>query len=240
MSITIVEPPAADVRRAGAGMRMLEQPVLGIRACPNPKCRGVVFLIVGSNSVLSFPAELIDFTAEDIPPAIVNSLEEAIKCHSTGCYKASALMVRRVLEELCRDRQASGNNLKERIAALTKIMVIPIELLEAADHLRLLGNDAAHIEATTYNDVGRAEVEAGITLDKRASKIRIPIKGPRQTADGFEEVEAMLRISITAAAFEAIGAPCRSDRPDSSAIPTLRALGRSGQAGGPSECPLAG
>ena len=75
-------------------------------------------------------------------------------------------MVRRVLEELCKDQKAKGGNLKDRIAALARIMIIPTELLEAADHLRLLGNDAAHIEATTYAVVGKAEVEAGITLTK--------------------------------------------------------------------------
>ena len=61
------------------------------------------------------------------------------------------------LEELCEERGAAGNNLKERITALSKIIVLPQDLLNAADHLRLLGNDAAHIEAKTYQAIGEPE-----------------------------------------------------------------------------------
>ncbi len=58
----------------------------------------------------------------------------------------------------------------ERIQALKNIVIIPIELLEALDHVRLLGNDAAHIEAETYNKVGKEEVEISIELTKELLK----------------------------------------------------------------------
>jgi hypothetical protein len=35
------------------------------------------------------------------------------------------------------------------------VIVVPVDLLEAADHLRLLGNDAAHVKATTYDNIGQ-------------------------------------------------------------------------------------
>jgi hypothetical protein len=38
------------------------------------------------------------------------------------------------------------------------------------DALRLLGNDAAHIEARTYNDVGQDEVEVAIDVTKEILK----------------------------------------------------------------------
>jgi hypothetical protein len=79
-------------------------------------------------------------------------------------------MVRRVLEELCADRNAQGKNLKERLQALKGIVVIPQELLEAADELRILGNDAAHIEAKEYDNVGHEEAEAAIELAKELLK----------------------------------------------------------------------
>ena len=46
---------------------------------------------------------------------------------------------------------------------LTRV-TLPVELFDAMDHLRLLGNDAAHIEAQTYDTVGKDEVEAGVEL----------------------------------------------------------------------------
>ena len=113
----------------------------------------------------------------NIPDPIAASLEEAIKCHSIQCYKAAALMVRRVLEELCEDRAATGGDLKARIAALSQTVVIPHELLKAADHLRLLGNDAAHIEAKTYQTIGEQEVRIAIELTKELLKGAYQYKG---------------------------------------------------------------
>jgi len=38
--------------------------------------------------------------------------------------------------------------------------------VEGLSHLRLLGNDAAHIEAATYIQVGREEVELAVDVTK--------------------------------------------------------------------------
>ena len=118
----------------------------------------------------SYPAETIDFDATNIPVPVQNVLEEAIKCHAQHCFVASAIMVRKTLEELCRDRQATGGNLKERIRALGSKVVLPEELLAGLDDLRLLGNDAAHIESTEYEKVGQEEVEVGIEFTKEVLK----------------------------------------------------------------------
>lgn len=118
----------------------------------------------------SYPPEVIDFDATNLPQDILSSIEEAIKCHSAGCFRASALMVRRTLEELCDDKNAAGNNLKARIAALSSVAVIPAELLNAADELRILGNDAAHIEAKDYDKIGKEESELAIELAKELLK----------------------------------------------------------------------
>jgi hypothetical protein len=85
-------------------------------------------------------------------------------------FTASAIMVRKTLEELCHERGATGPNLKERIKALGTRVVIPKELLEGLDHLRLLGNDAAHIESQNFNRVGKEEVEVGIMFAKEVLK----------------------------------------------------------------------
>jgi hypothetical protein len=64
-------------------------------------------------------------------------------------------MIRRTLEEICQDRGATGNSLKARIEKLGERVVLPRELLEGADELRLLGNDAAHMQAQVYDSVGK-------------------------------------------------------------------------------------
>ena len=79
-------------------------------------------------------------------------------------------MIRRTLEELCEDKGANGANLKERIAALRANVVLPSELFAAMDELRLLGNDAAHIEAKVYDSIGKEEVDLGLLLTKEILK----------------------------------------------------------------------
>ncbi|HEV2162972.1 MAG TPA: DUF4145 domain-containing protein [Stellaceae bacterium] len=65
---------------------------------------------------------------------------------------------------------AKGKDLKERLTALHSVIVVPKELLDAADELRILGNDAAHLEAKVYDDIGKVEVEAAIDLCKEILK----------------------------------------------------------------------
>jgi len=97
-------------------------------------------------------------------------MKEAIQCHAVGAYRAAALMVRRTLEEICEDRGAAGDNLKKRIEALGSKITLPKELIESLDQLRLLGNDAAHIEAKVYEQIGQEEIEVAVALAKEILK----------------------------------------------------------------------
>lgn len=142
----------------------------GMRMCPNKQCAALVFYVLTGDDLLTYPPEVIDFDSSNLPNNILSSLEEAIKAHAAGCYRASALMVRRVLEELCEDKQAEGKNLLQRLDSLRSTVIIPSELLQAADELRLLGNDAAHIKAKDYDSIGAEECELAIELTKELLK----------------------------------------------------------------------
>lgn len=143
----------------------------GQRRCPNPECKAHLFVAVQNNEILvSYPAERIDFDATNVPTAVVEALEEALTCHANQCFIAAAIMVRKTLEELCRERGATGPNLKARIKQLGTTVVLPQELLDGLDDLRLLGNDAAHIESREYDTIGKEEVEVGIELAKEVLK----------------------------------------------------------------------
>jgi hypothetical protein len=146
---------------------------LAHRRCPNVTCRTHVFVAWSNENgevLVSYPAQKIDFDTTDIPPAVIAAFDEAITCHASRCFVAAAIMVRKTLEELCRDRNATGNTLKERIAALGNKVVLPKQLLDGLDALRLLGNDAAHFESQTYNQVGQQEVEVAIDFTKEVLK----------------------------------------------------------------------
>lgn len=160
--------------------------IVGLRACPNWECHGLVLCVISNGGrTIVLPDEILDFDPRDIPPSISASLEEAVKCHAAKCYKAAALMVRRVLEEVCEERGATGQDLKRRIQSLSTIIIIPQELLNAADQLRLLGNDAAHIEARLYQSIGENEVRLAIELTKEI------LKGVYQYRGLLDELRAL-------------------------------------------------
>ena len=145
--------------------------VCGQRRCPNPQCHGHLFVVFRNNEVVvAYTPIRLDFDPENIPANVLATFEEAITCHSAGCFVASAIMVRRTLEEVCAERQANGKNLKERLSDLRSKIVIPQELIEAMNELRLLGNDAAHIEATEYENVNDEEVTVAIQFTKEILK----------------------------------------------------------------------
>lgn len=155
------------------GVRVL---VAGQRLCPNKHCATHVFIIYEPSGnqtgtlVCSYPVGRIDFDASGVPPKVKNAFDEALNCAANECYVAAGMLIRKTLEAVCDDRAATGSNLKDRIADLRNKVTLPNELFEAMDHLRLLGNDAAHIRAQSYDAVGKEEVAAGVELAKEIVK----------------------------------------------------------------------
>lgn len=140
---------------------------LGQRRCPNKTCNTHVFFALQRDRLLSvYPPERPDFDKVGIPPEVASSLNESIACYTNGCYRAAVMLVRRSLEELCHERGVTGLNLKARLDILGTTVPLPTVLLSAIHDLRLLGNDAAHIESKDYISVGKEEAELAITLTK--------------------------------------------------------------------------
>jgi hypothetical protein len=152
---------------AGSSQAML----IGYRRCPDRACLGQLFYIkLPGGSFLFYPSSKINFNKEHVPENVLNCFEEAVICHSNNCFTASAIMIRKTLEEICGDRGAKGKNLDERLNSLRGKIVIPEELIEAMHELRLLGNDAAHIESKTFQGIGKEEIEISIEFTKEILK----------------------------------------------------------------------
>lgn len=150
-----------------------------IRLCPNQSCKGIVFTLgeMNGEKLIVLPPELIDFDADHLPHRLLETLKEAIACQSVGAYRAAAMMVRRLLEEICDDSDAYGNNLYARLEALKEKITLPNELFDAMGELKALGNDAAHVEAKNYSQIGQGEAADSIELAKEILKARYQLKG---------------------------------------------------------------
>lgn len=81
------------------------------------------------------------------------------------------MLVRRCFEELCHERGIVGKNLKARIDNLGNEVRLPTNMLDGLHELRLLGNDAAHIESREYGSVGKEEVELAILITKAVLQV---------------------------------------------------------------------
>lgn len=144
----------------------------GQRLCPNVACNGQIFVILNGQSkiVRTYPGLKIPFNATNIPQRIKLTFDEALVCHSNGCNVASAIMIRKTLEEICEDKKTKGDNLFKRIESLKSIITLPKELMDGMHELRLLGNDAAHIETKTFDEIGNDELEISIEFTKEILK----------------------------------------------------------------------
>jgi hypothetical protein len=139
-----------------------------LRRCPNPDCHAAIFVVCRHDGevVVSYPPEIIDFDDSGLPESVRLALDEAIRCQAAGCYRAAALLVRRTLEEVCADQGAIGPNLYTRIESLSAQVSLPNGFLEGLHDLRLLGNDAAHVELVDFDQVGQEEAEIAIEMAK--------------------------------------------------------------------------
>ena len=148
--------------------------VVGHRQCPNPNCATHVFVVyepgMPTRLLCTYPAGRIDFDTNGVPERVWRTFDEALTCAASECYVAAGMLIRKTLEAVCEDRAARGATLADRIADLKTKVTLPTELFEAMTHLRLLGNDAAHIEAKTYDNIGREEIAAAAELSKEIIK----------------------------------------------------------------------
>jgi hypothetical protein len=137
-----------------------------------------VFVVFDQGALIrAYPPLKIDFDSSNIPKPVVETLSEALDCQSHNCHISAAIMVRRTLEEVCADHGAEGNDLKARIRDLKNLVILPPDLFAAMDELRLLGNDAAHIEAKTYEKIGPEELATAIQFTKEILKGLYQYKG---------------------------------------------------------------
>lgn len=79
-----------------------------------------------------------------VPMELRRSFQEALQCHESGHYLATALMCRRTLEGVCSHHLGNVKNLSQALKELHSKQIIDDRLCEWATALRDDGNLAAH------------------------------------------------------------------------------------------------
>lgn len=146
----------------------------GIRYCPSCKSFILFDTSLGSNGKfyvdMILPNHIQKTNIKNLPPKIEGLLNEALGCYSNNYYTAAGMLIRKTLEAICDEKQAKGDNLHQRINSLKKQVTIAESLYEAAMQLKLLGNDAAHIDLKDFDNIGKEELVLAFTLLERILK----------------------------------------------------------------------
>lgn len=166
-------------KHTGTSLMMGGETILCLQYCPSGTCNGIVIFILNKhhNILKTYPGLGRPINTEDVPETITAAFREAVACFANNCYVAAAIMIRKTLEEICRENEAVGSNLYKRLDHLATTIMIPQALKDGMHDLRLLGNDAAHIETDTYKAIGREELEISIDFTQEIIKALYQYKG---------------------------------------------------------------
>jgi hypothetical protein len=118
-----------------------------LERCQNDACQRLV-LVQATNrgeiqQVFPFAAYELDSTAT-IPADIRDDFREAGLCLGAGCYKASLVMSRRVLQRCLKEQGCTQNKLVEAVDHALKNNILRKAFHPLAEEIRQYGNLGAH------------------------------------------------------------------------------------------------
>jgi hypothetical protein len=115
--------------------------------CQNPQCRLLVLVVLtegsGVQTIYPLGAYELDSTAK-ITNEIRDDFREAGTCLAAGCYRASLVMSRRVLQRCLKEQGCADHNLVDAIDTAIKTGVLRKTFHPIATEIRQYGNLGAH------------------------------------------------------------------------------------------------
>ncbi|PKP20477.1 MAG: hypothetical protein CVU05_09040 [Bacteroidetes bacterium HGW-Bacteroidetes-21] len=86
----------------------------------------------------------------DIPVEISNLYREALRVENVS-HTAFAILTRKTIELLCKDKGATGKDLYSKLKFLVDRGILPQTIYEMADSIRIIGNIGAHDSSIRLN-----------------------------------------------------------------------------------------
>jgi len=136
-----------------------------IALCQCQACSGIVAIeaeyITAKRFLVRHVWPLADAPGlDDAPDDVAHALREARMCRAAGAVVAGALVARRAVELIVRERGETEGGLRSRISRLT----ISDDLKRIADGVRLVGDEAAHPGSDEWNRVTADDLDMVIDL----------------------------------------------------------------------------
>lgn len=137
------------------------------------------FSIIDNNDGNEFSLYPMEQSIHSSIPASVSKVYiQALKIRKISPV-AFLMLIRKSLEIICKDQNAEGKNLHQKIEFLYKQNKIPILILEVANKTKFIGNCSAHEsdfecteeDAETINDLFQAIIEYIYVIPYKLSKL---------------------------------------------------------------------
>ena len=127
----------------------------------------------------------------DVPGGVASALDEARRCAQFGCFTACAVMCRRTIEMMCREKNVNTGNLASNLKKLAEDSVIDARLHQWATALRSDGNLAAHDPQAMFSandardllDFTRAIIDYVYVLDAKFREFEMRRQTKRTASD---------------------------------------------------------
>lgn len=125
--------------------------------------------------------------SHELPNSLEGLYHEVIDAINAQFFNLSTLGLRMLIEEICKDQQAKGENLKDKINELAKNGRLTRDQADILHKLRLMGNDVAHEsrqvsqhEISMARKIVETMMENIYMLPKLGNEITVSRKGTAQ------------------------------------------------------------
>lgn len=129
--------------------------------CQNTTCQGLVLVELNDGvigRVYPFVAHDLDRAAE-LPMEVRDDFWEAAMCLGAGCYKASLVMSRRVLQRCLKTQGCTQHNLVDAIKHAVESGILRSAFHAVANEIREYGNLGAHPDDDQLQNASRESAQ---------------------------------------------------------------------------------
>lgn len=129
----------------------------------------VVFDLIGDNKpriLQVFPPISEKMHTEGVSEMVIKLLNETLACYAAGCYRATCIMARRVIEEMCGEMGYTTGTLHQKLKQMADKGEIPQNIHAILNEVKLLGNDAAHVELRNFDDIQEEHAKSAVGIIK--------------------------------------------------------------------------
>jgi len=130
--------------------------------CQNPKCNRLILVIQNKNGAIDsiYPASSFELDPTvRLAQEIRDDFKEAGLCLSSGCYKASMVMSRRVLQRCLKEQECTQYKLVDAIDYAIEQGVLRKSFHAVATEIREYGNLGAHPDDDQLSNVTKEKAQ---------------------------------------------------------------------------------